>query len=73
MVTVLRVRAKQKDIGLETSWDSKVPETILTDPTRLRQVLTNLIGNAIKFTETGGVRLRRACSTPTTRPSCRST
>ncbi len=57
VATVLRVRAKQKNIGLETSWDSKVPETILTDPTRLRQVLTNLTGNAIKFTETGAVRL----------------
>src|SRR6185295_14048660 len=42
VVNVLRGRAEQKGVGLELSWDTKVPETILTDPTRLRQVITNL-------------------------------
>ena len=55
VVSVLQVRALQKGIGLEFRWDGKVPQSIQTDPTRLRQAITNLVGNAVKFTETGGV------------------
>jgi PAS domain S-box-containing protein len=57
VATVLRVRARQKNITLDCAWESKVPQSIVTDSTRLRQILTNLVGNAIKFTETGGVRI----------------
>lgn len=51
-------RALSKNIGFNIDYASKIPETIDTDPTRLRQILINLLGNAIKFTERGGVRLQ---------------
>ncbi len=57
VVTVMRVRADEKNISLEYQFDGEIPATIQSDPARLRQVLTNLVGNAIKFTETGGVRI----------------
>jgi signal transduction histidine kinase/DNA-binding response OmpR family regulator len=54
----MAVRAHQK--GLELTWDiqSEVPEKVVTDPTRLRQVIVNLAGNAIKFTERGEVGIK---------------
>jgi PAS domain S-box-containing protein len=55
--SVLRVRAAEKGITLDYGWEGAVPATVETDPSRLRQVLVNLVGNAIKFTEVGGVRL----------------
>lgn len=55
VIEVLNVRAKEKNIGLRFSAVGDVPETILADPARLRQVITNLVGNAIKFTEDGEV------------------
>jgi len=50
--------AKQK--GLKLSWEcsQEVPEGLVSDPWRLRQVIVNLLGNAIKFTEHGSVGLR---------------
>ncbi len=57
VLSLLRVRAQQKSLSLECRWTSGVPETILTDPARVRQLLMNLVGNAIKFTEHGDVTL----------------
>ena len=54
-VSLMRVRAIEKKLTLEVSYLGPVPQTINTDPTRLRQILLNVIGNAIKFTEKGGV------------------
>ncbi len=50
-------RARQKGIALRLAFDGEVPDSISTDPTRLRQVLINLLGNAVKFTEQGAVTL----------------
>jgi signal transduction histidine kinase/DNA-binding NarL/FixJ family response regulator len=55
--SLMRVRAAAKGIELIVEHKGSIPETILTGPVRLRQILINLVGNAIKFTEIGSVRL----------------
>lgn len=55
--SLLRLRADEKGLRFGVEYATKIPETIHSDPTRLRQILLNLAGNAVKFTESGGVRL----------------
>lgn len=54
-------RAAEKNIELILGIDPKTPEMVMGDCGRLRQVLTNLIGNAVKFTEVGHVLVRTTC------------
>jgi PAS domain S-box-containing protein len=60
VLDLMRTRAEQAGLSLDLFADSPVPRTIRTDPTRLRQVLLNLLGNAVKFTPSGSVTLRVA-------------
>ncbi len=57
VASLMQVRAAGKNLSMTVEYVGPIPKTILSDPTRLRQILVNLVGNAIKFTEQGGVRL----------------
>ncbi|MFN0137205.1 MAG: response regulator [Phycisphaerae bacterium] len=57
IISILNVRAESKGISLRAVYETGVPARIRTDPTRLRQILINLTGNAIKFTHEGEVQL----------------
>jgi signal transduction histidine kinase/DNA-binding response OmpR family regulator len=55
---LLATRAHERDLELVCDIDSRVPEGCTGDPLRLRQIITNLVGNAIKYTQKGSVTLR---------------
>ena len=57
----LSLRAHQKGLELALDLDASVPKVVVGDPGRLRQIIVNLAGNAIKFTETGEVVLAVKC------------
>lgn len=56
--SVMEVRAKERGLRLEIQYLNKIPVQIESDPKRLKQILINLVGNAIKFTRQGEVRLQ---------------
>jgi CheY-like chemotaxis protein len=57
VLSLMRVAARQKRLTLEADYAEPLPASVRTDPVRLRQILVNLVGNALKFTEQGEIRL----------------
>ena len=57
VASVLKQRAHQRGIHLRTRFLTEIPEQIEGDPGKIRQIITNLVGNAIKFTEVGAVEI----------------
>ena len=65
IASLMRIRADEKGIALEVYFDTPIPSEVYSDPTRMRQAVVNLLGNAIKFTERGHVRIRVHFDPPT--------
>jgi CheY-like chemotaxis protein len=61
VAALLASRAEDKGLAVRIGNDGPIPETIVSDPTRLKQALVNLVGNAIKFTSRGQVHLVSPC------------
>lgn len=62
--TLLQVRADSRGLQLHVEYGAHIPDSIESDPQRLRQILLNLVGNAIKFTDEGSVSVRIGRSSP---------
>ncbi len=58
VILLLEETAKKKGLLLEYVCDDTTPKQVVTDPTRVRQILLNLVGNSIKFTQTGSVKIK---------------
>ncbi|MCE9637778.1 MAG: response regulator [Planctomycetes bacterium] len=64
VVPMLMARATEKAIGLRVEFAGRVPVSVTTDAVRIRQVLLNLVSNAVKFTDRGGVTVRVSLRPP---------
>jgi hypothetical protein len=67
-VQIFALRAKQKNLTFKAEFSSQCPQHVEGDPTRIRQILFNLLGNAIKFTKHGSVTLQISAITSETNP-----
>lgn len=57
VAALMQLRSHAKGLRLVTEYEGEIPATILSDPTRIRQILINLVGNAVKFSDRGDIRL----------------
>lgn len=73
VAAIMAGQAEGKGIGFRLEVNTALPALVLGDPTRLRQILFNLCGNAVKFTEHGGVQLALAYDIASERLLCRVT
>ncbi|MFK7960829.1 MAG: PAS domain-containing protein [Phycisphaerales bacterium] len=60
-MALCRPRAEGKGLDFQVEYESAMPVEIRSDPTRLRQIVLNLLGNALKFTESGSITVRASC------------
>ncbi|MCK4973779.1 MAG: response regulator, partial [Sulfurimonas sp.] len=56
-INIFKLQAEQKGLKLELNLDEEIPTSLLIDPVRLKEILINLIGNALKFTEKGYIKV----------------
>jgi len=61
VASLMRARALEKKLAFEVDFAGPFPETVAGDPTRFKQIMVNLVGNAIKFTASGTVRILARC------------
>ncbi|MCY2931668.1 MAG: ATP-binding protein [Planctomycetota bacterium] len=61
-VSLVRVKAIEKGVSLDARYEFPLPATALSDPGRIRQILINLLGNAVKFSSTGRVEVVVRCA-----------
>ncbi|MFM9881948.1 MAG: response regulator [Burkholderiales bacterium] len=62
ITAIFQIQAHQKGLALTTSVAPEVPDRLIGDPLRMRQIAFNLLGNAIKFTDSGEVEMRIECT-----------
>jgi signal transduction histidine kinase len=58
LIRTMQYKAREKNLSFYLDWDEHVPEVVIGDKTKLNQILTNLIGNAFKFTDRGFVKVK---------------
>ncbi len=61
VVALLRGHARERKLSLDLVFTTPMPENIQSDPLKIKQILTNLIGNSVKFTEAGGISVTVRC------------
>ena len=71
VAALMKVRAVDRNLNFDARYIGAIPQNIESDPTRLRQILMNLLGNAIKFTTTGTVKLLVSLADPVDAPNPR--